>query len=90
MNNEKNQQQGNMQTGQQGKKWDQSQLETILRQGKFQSQSQLTSYLQPHGLTGQINESDGSAVIYDEQRNKVANVQFNGTGSDQTISGITY
>lgn len=89
MNNEKTQQ-GNMQTGQQGKQWDKSQLDTILRQGKFQSQSQLTSYLQPHGLTGQINESDGSAVIYDDQRNKVANVQFTGTGSDQTISSITY
>jgi hypothetical protein len=94
----KNDQQGNMgqqqgnQSGQQGKR-SQSDLESIIRQGKFGSQSDANSYLQQHGLSCQLRD-DGTAEIYEGQdnSNKVATVRFQGSGKDQRgdISSIDY
>lgn len=70
----------------------QSELETLIRGANFTSQSSLNSYLQPHGLSGQIND-DGTAAIFDEStgRNKVATVQFNQPETPQRqITGIMY
>lgn len=84
----KNDQQGQ----QQGQKRSQSELETIIRQGKFNSQSDANSYLQQHGLSCQMRD-DGTAEIYEGQdtSNKVATVRFQGSGKDQqSISSIDY
>ena len=86
------QQQG--QQGQQGKgqQRSQSELESIIRQGKWGSQSDANSYLQQHGLSCELKD-DGTAEIFDDQNNRqrVASVKFQGSGQDQrNISGITY
>lgn len=75
-------QQGNQQT--QGNKMPQSQLDTILRQGKYNSQSDLNGYLQQHGLSGQIRD-DGTAEIFEGSNtsNRVATVRFQGSGQEQ-------
>ena len=92
----KNQSQGN--TGQQGtqqtqgNKMPQSQLDTILRQGKYNSQSDLNGYLQQHGLSGQIRDN-GTAEIFEGSNtsNRVATVRFQGSGQEQRgISGIDF
>lgn len=93
----KNEQQGNMgqqgnQTGQRQNQRSQSELESILRQGKFNSQSDANSYLQQHGLSCQIRD-DGTAEIYEgtSNSNRIATVRFQGSGQDQrSISGIDY
>ena len=80
------------QQGQQSQKRSQSELETIIRQGKFNSQSDANSYLQQHGLSCQIRD-DGTAEIYEGvgTSNKVATVRFQGSGQDQrSISNIEY
>ncbi len=84
----KNDQQGQ----QQGQKRSQSELETIIRQGKFGSQSDANSYLQQHGLSCQMKD-DGTAEIYEGENNsnRVATVSFQGSGKDQRdISSISY
>ena len=73
-------------------KFNQQELEEIIRGGKFTSQSDANSYLQRHGLSCQMRE-DGSADIYDGQQNRLAQVQFSGSqseGQNRTISGINY
>lgn len=72
----------------------QSQLETIIRQGKFNSQSDANSYLQPHGLSCQMKD-DGTAEIFEgvgtSASNRVATVRFQGAGKDQqSIGSIDY
>lgn len=68
----------------------QSELETIIRNGNFNSQSDANSYLQKHGLSCEMRD-DGSAIIYDDQRNKVATVQLQGSGQGQKgISNVTF
>ena len=72
----------------------QSQLETIIRQGKFSNQSEANSYLQPHGLSCQMRD-DGTAEIFEGQDNskRVATVSFQSSGKSQSqsdISNITY
>lgn len=83
----KNEQQGQSP----GQKRSQSELETIIRNGKFTSQSDANSYLQQHGLSAQMKD-DGTAEIFDSQGNtKVATVSFQGSGKDQReISSIAY
>lgn len=75
---------------QKGQQRSQSELETIIRQGKFGSQSDANSYLQQHGLSAQMRD-DGTAEIY-EGSNRVATVNFQGSSGkeSQTISSITY
>jgi len=94
----KNQQQGNMgqqqasQGSTQGNAIPQSQLDTILRQGKYNSQSDLNGYLQQHGLSGQIRD-DGTAEIFEgvNASKRIATVRFQGSAQDQRgISGIDY
>ena len=66
-----------------------TELETIIRQGKFNSQSEANSYLQQYGLSAQLKD-DGSPDILDQSNNRVASVQFQGSGSDQRgISSIS-
>lgn len=65
-----------------------TELETIIRQGNFSSQSSANSYLQQYGLSAQMKD-DGTAEILDDQSNRVASVKFQGSGSDQrSISNI--
>lgn len=66
----------------------QSELETIIRQGKFNSQSDANSYLQQHGLSCQMKD-DGTAEIIDTSNGsqKVATVQFQQQGSQSGSSG---
>lgn len=80
------------QSQQSGKSINQSQLETIIRQGKFGSQQEANSYLQPHGLSCQMRD-DGTAEIFEGQSNRVATVSFQSSGKSQSpgdISNITY
>lgn len=69
----------------------QSELETIIRNGKWGSQSDANTYLQQHGLSAQMKD-DGSAEIFDQSNNqRVASVKFQGGQPDQRqISNITY
>jgi hypothetical protein len=81
------------QQGKQGQgKRTQSELESIIRQGKWGSQSDANAYLQQHGLSCELKD-DGTAEIFDDQNNRqrVAQVQFQGSGQDQRgISSINY
>lgn len=77
---------------QQGQQRSQSELETIIRQGNFTSQSNANSYLQQHGLSAQMRD-DGTAEIFESGSNtRVATVQFQGNSGkeSQTISSISY
>lgn len=70
------------------KKHSKTELETIIRQGNFSSQSSANAYLQQYGLSAQLKD-DGSADIMDDQSRRVATVQFQGSGSDvNSISSI--
>lgn len=84
------QQQGQNNSQSQGKVLTQGELESIIRGGKFNSQSDANSYLQQHGLSAQLKD-DGTAEIFDQQQRKVATVNFQGSGQDQrSISNINY
>lgn len=80
-------------SGQQGSQSQRSQqeLDTIIRGGSFNSQSDANTYLQKHGLSCQLKE-DGSADIFDTEQKRVASVMFNGqtTANPRQISGINY
>ena len=81
-----------MKTDQQAQPRSQSELEAIIRNGKFGSQSEANSYLQRHGLTAQMPD-DNTAEIYDghDTTNRIATVHFQGIGKSQRqISGIDY
>lgn len=73
----------------QGKTPSKSELDSIIRQGKWGSQSDANSYLQQHGLSAKIG-SDGSAEIFDDQNQRVASVKFQGTDQDRQVSSINY
>lgn len=86
--------QNDKQSGQQQGQRSQSQLDTIIRNGKWNSQSDANSYLQQHGLSCEMKD-DGTAQIFDTQSgtNKpVATVRFQGSGgqAQRQISNIDY
>jgi hypothetical protein len=95
MNDQKNNQSGqsSMQGGQQGqqKQFTQSELENVIRGGKWNSQQDANQYLQKYGLTAQISD-DGTAKIFQQgdQSRSVASVRFQGGQSDRQIGGIEY
>lgn len=68
----------------------QSELDSIIRSGKWGSQSEANSHLQRHGLSCEI-KGDGTAQIFDDQNNRkpVATVRFQ-SGDQQNISSIDY
>ena len=65
-----------MKNDQQGKR-QQSELDSIIRQGKWGSQSDANSYLKQHGLSCELRD-DGTVQIFDDQNNRqpVATVRF--------------
>lgn len=68
-----------------------SQIETILRQGVWNSQRDANAYLQKHGLSCQLKD-DGRAIIYDEtaQSRQVATVNFQSSDpANRQISSVT-
>lgn len=78
------------QQDQQGKTLTQSELESIIRGGKFTSQSDANTYLQQHGLSA-VMKDDGSADILDGNQKRVAVIKFQGSGQDQRqVSNISY
>lgn len=77
------------QNSSQQQKHTQSELETIIRQSKFGSQSDANASLQQYGLSAQL-KTDGTAEIF-EGSSRVATVRLQGTGKDQQgISSIDY
>lgn len=100
MQNDK-QQGGQSQGSQQGKR-SQTDLDSIIRQGKWGSQSDANSYLKQHGLSCELRD-DGTAEIFDDQNNRqrVATVRFDqqsggkqdsqsGQSQRGNVSGIDY
>lgn len=91
------QQQGSQSEGSQSVKgkFSQQELDGILREGKFTSQSDANSYLQRHGLSCEMKD-DGTADIFESQnQQRIAQVQFAGNQSSsptqaRVISGINY
>ena len=68
----------------------QSELETIIRNGKWGSQSDANTYLQQHGLSAQLKD-DGTADIVDDSGQRVASVKFQGSDQSQRqISSINF
>lgn len=68
-----------------------SQIETILRQGNWNSQSDANAYLQKHGLSCQMRD-DGKAIIFDDssQGRQVATVNFQSSDpGNRQISNVT-
>lgn len=87
-NNQQSGQQGNQQGNQQGRS--QTELDSIIRGGKWNSQQDANAYLQQHGLSCQMKD-DGTAEIFEgsDQSKRIARVNFK-QGQTGSISGIDY
>jgi hypothetical protein len=83
----------NEQKGSATQKRTQSELDSIIKQGKWNSQSDANRYLQPFGLHSQLRDN-GTVEIFegaDTASARVATVTLQGTSADQqTVKQITY
>jgi hypothetical protein len=67
----------------------QSEIDTILRGVKWNSQSEANTGLQKYGYRAVLNENNTAEIFDESSSKKVATIQFD-TASKHQISGITY